>query len=84
MVRKPFPHPRFVSLRFTGGEYDPKSIPLMLKKQDCTGDFVLQGLKQCLLANADAEYFLKENIPQPPVATTVLSTRLLGCSKRDT
>lgn len=56
----------------------------MLKKQDCTGDFVLQGLKQCLLANADAEYFLKENTPQLPPATTVLSARLLGCNKGDT
>lgn len=77
-------HPCFISLRFTGGEYDPESIPLMLKKKDCAGDFVLQGLRQCLLANADAEYFLKENIPQLPLATSVLSTRLLRCNERDT
>lgn len=76
-------HSHFVPLSFLpGNEYGSNS--LKLKRQDHTGDFVSWRFKECFLANAEAEYFLKENISRLPPVTTLVSGRLLGCNKGDT
>lgn len=76
-------HSHFCPLSFLpGNEYDSKSFKP--KSQDHTGDFVSWRFKECFLANAEAEYFLKENISRLPLVTTLISGRLLGCNKGDT